>query len=310
MTTFKKARDFEGLRAEIRNRVANADQDIKISSEGAACKALAEPFPDYDKASSEEVISGTNNNWIVLGRDRPGSRFSGYGGKGHTQAGSIDLVVGRGSPNPREVDNNERKLYADPNFYSDAARIHISQKTDIDNNFGIVKGSQGIADAKSGIGIKADNVRVVAREGIKLVTGTDVTNSKGGQVRAKVGVDIIAGNDDTDLQPMVKGENLVDAMERVVRHIEALNGIVDSFLQYQMEYNSALANHFHITKFPGKTTTPSIPVQGAGIKAMMDMLQKTKVSLMMHKQNLALYEASYLLLSGENWILSRYNNVN
>jgi hypothetical protein len=219
MTTFKKARDFEGLRAEVRNRVANADQDIKISSEGAACRALAEPFPDYDKASSEEVISGTSNNWIVLGRDRPGSRFSGYGGKGHTQAGSIDLVVGRGSPNPREVDNNERKLYADPNFYSDAARIHISQKTDIDNNFGIVKGSQGIADAKSGIGIKADNVRVVAREGIKLVTGTDVTNSKGGQVRAKVGVDIIAGNDDTDLQPMVKGESLVDAMERGVRHI-------------------------------------------------------------------------------------------
>ena len=84
-----------------------------------------EPIPKYIRAGGEWV-QNKGNSWIVLGRDRPGSRSSGYGGQGHTQASSIDLCVGRGSPVPSSSDN------LDPNFGADAARIYISQKANID----------------------------------------------------------------------------------------------------------------------------------------------------------------------------------
>lgn len=59
----------------------------------------------------------------------------------------------------------------DNSFQTDAARIYISQLTDIDANFGIDPGKTGYMKERSGIGIKADGVRVIGREGIKLITG-------------------------------------------------------------------------------------------------------------------------------------------
>src|SRR5690606_205536 len=151
--------------------------------------------------------------WIVLGRDRPGSRITGYGGRGDTQAGSIDLVVGRGSWLAKSHNDDGEKMYAEPNFDFDAARIHVSQKTDIDKNFNLVPGNVGDSRTRSGIGIKADGVRIIGREGIKLVTGVDRVNSQGGDIESVRGVDIIANNDDRDLQPLVKGNNLTEALE-------------------------------------------------------------------------------------------------
>ena len=53
-----------------------------------------EGFCDWLPSTSERIINHDNNQFIVLGRDRTGPRDTGYGGKGHTQAGKIDIVVG------------------------------------------------------------------------------------------------------------------------------------------------------------------------------------------------------------------------
>ena len=98
------------------------------TTSGVFGDVILEPIPKYIKAQSEKTYSHGNSH-IVLGRDRPASRASGYGGQGHTGCSSIDLVVGRGGPSPGATEN------VDPNFRSDGARIHISQKTDIDTNF-------------------------------------------------------------------------------------------------------------------------------------------------------------------------------
>ena len=135
---------------------------------GVFCDYMTEPIPIFIDANCEKVIDH-GNSWIVLGRDRPASRASGYGGQGHTQASSIDIVVGR---NPTST------VPVDPSFSSDAARIYISQKSDIDEYFGIAEG-RGNAKTKSAIAIKADALRFISREGIKLVTGTDKKNSQG-----------------------------------------------------------------------------------------------------------------------------------
>ena len=84
------------------------------------------------------------------------------------------------------------------NFGADAARIYISQLTNVDTNFGISEGKTGLLKARSAVAIKADGVRIVAREGIKLVTQTDVVNSQGGlsPINDIYGIDLIAMNDE------------------------------------------------------------------------------------------------------------------
>ena len=83
----------------------------------------------------------------------------------------------------------------------DAARIYISQKTDVDKNFGIVPGSVGNLEAKSAIAAKADSIRIIGRMGIKLVTGTDQKDSAGTDLSAVYGLDLIAGNADEKYTP-------------------------------------------------------------------------------------------------------------
>jgi hypothetical protein len=214
---------------------------------------LFEAVPKRINAPSEHVIAGTNNTWIVLGRDRPASLGSGYGATGVNNAGAIDICAGMmaGSKTGAQQISNVH-----PNMASDAARIYISAKTDIDENFGLADGKQqklneGSTKGKSGIGIKADGVRIVARaNGIKLITGKGNFNNTGvlGEVDSNGNalvpndlgsIELIAGNDSTDialseiipepilaiikaffptplpdkikkLQPMVKGDNLVN----------------------------------------------------------------------------------------------------
>lgn len=298
----KKARNLGGLPSTV---AAN-----QSSTEGAFNTPLREPVPIYNASPSENVISGGNNSYIVLGRDRPSVLASGYGGKGHTQCGSIDIVVGRMSPDPKEIDEDGNQIIVEPNFYSDAARIHISQKTDVDKNFGLVQGSLGNSEGRSAIALKADHIRLMGREGIKIITRTDLKNSRGGDVRSVGGIDLIAGNDDEDLQPFVKGKNMVEAMTEMATQIDKLNGIVDSLLMIQMQFNKALSGHFHHSPFFGIPTSPSIPVVQAGVQVMLKHFKDTKKSLMAHKGNLQFYKASYLTVSGDKWILSRYNNVN
>jgi len=266
---------------------------------------VIETIPMY-LANDRETVIGCNrkvNAQIVLGVDRPSSRFSGYGGKGHTEASSVDIVVGRMGAFPKHV-------YVDPNFNTDAARISVSQKTDVDTNFKLNPGTVGIAPAKSAVTLKADGIRLVAREGIKLVTGIDKKNSQGGDNVSIVGIDLIAGNFDEDMQPIPKGNNVAEALARMCDHMSKLNGIVDHLLTTQMNFNESLTHHYHYSPWYGNPTTPSDSVVGKGIKTMIDFLQETKRSLITHKTNLVNFKHTYLVSSGRKYINSRWNHTN
>lgn len=82
--------------------------------------------------------------------------------------------------------------------------------------------------------MKADSVRITARESIKLVTGTDNENSQGGRIDVPRGIDLIGANDDQDMQPLVKGSNLLECLDDMNENISALNGIVMDFLTQQL----------------------------------------------------------------------------
>lgn len=305
----KKAIDIQGYfqrSAEILNGV---DPSLRITKRGIGGDQLPEPIPEFVKSDCETVYKGQNNSFIVLGRDRPASRLSGYGGSGDTQASMVDIVVGRMASKPMSQDEQGNAIYADPNFKVDAARIYISQKTDIDENFELADGNVGNSKTKSAIGLKADGIRIVAREGIKLVTRTDKVNSQGGEVKSVSGIDLIAGNDDKDLQPMAKGTNLAEALDRIVFHIDKLNGIVDYFLMQQIQMNIALTTHTHLVPILG-TTLLAPAVVSSGITTVKNLSLTSKIDLAKHKANLKTFKKTYLTKAGKKYINSKYNKVN
>ncbi len=310
MSNSKRAIDVEGWFSRNSELLkAGTAGSTRAHHIGVAGDALVEACPQYIKAPCENVIEGQNNSMIVLGRDRPGSRLSGYGGMGDTQASMIDLCVGRMAWNPKSDDGAGNVVFADPNFTIDSARIYISQKTDIDENFNLVDGNVGKSQAKSAIGLKADAIRVIAREGIKLVTRTDPKNSQGADVKEIVGIDLIAGNDDEKLQPIPVGDNLVEFSERILDHINALNGIVTTFVMQQMQFNAALSHHTHLLPILGMTLNAPV-VTSSGLSTVMSNAQTTMVDLAKHKSNLVNCRMNYLTKAGKGYINSRYNKVN
>ena len=262
----------------------------------------------------------------MLGRDRPAGRGSGY--INNTQAGAIDIVVGRGAPCPKKYQPEPKKkdtkkqlrnkqMWLDPNFAFDAARIYISQKTDVDKNFDLADGKVGVATAKSAVALKADGIRIIAREGIKLVTHVDGYNSQGGEVASVNGIDLIANNDDELLQPLVKGENMIEALKKLVTHVDKLTGIVDAIMTYQSHLNRKVTHHTHLAPqkvitVPGGViweTCPSFPVISAGIKEAIDQLSQSKRSMMLLKTNLGIFTQKYFNPACDGYINSRHNNT-
>ena len=285
------------------------DQEAGIAARGLNNDPSPDPAPIFEPAAAEKVLSNNTNASIVLGRDRPSNIASGYGGMGATGAGAIDIVAGRGPADP--------STYVDPNFISDAARIHISQTTDIDKNFNIAKGHMGQAKGRSGIGIKADGVRIIGREGIKLVTeGRGSKNSQGGKIRSTVGIDLIAGNDTNDfgrtsnLQPIVKGHELVNAMEAMMDLMDDLAAMVAAIGNSQIRMNTVLAAHVHISPFGGAPTTPSFPLQLASITSNTLLAVEVTAPMKIHRINTAGFRLNTLKVGGPDWICSRHNNVN
>lgn len=305
----KKAIDLEGFLKRNSQILESSDPTFKISKRGIGGNSLPEPVPEFVEAECETVYKGQNNSYIVLGRDRPASRLSGYGGSGDTQASMIDLVVGRMASSPRSQDEEGNIISTDPDFKVDAARIYISQKTDIDENFELADGNVGNSKTKSAVGIKADGIRLVAREGIKLVTRTDKVNSQGGEVKSVSGIDLIAGNDDSDLQPLSKGDNLAEALGRIVFHIDKLNGIVDYFLMQQIQMNIALTTHTHLIPILG-TTLLAPAVVSSGLSTVKNLALTSKIDLAKHKANLKTFKKTYLSKAGKKYINSKYNKVN
>ena len=265
---------------------------------------LLEAIPQYIQAQDEKVTSHGNSH-IVFGRDRNASRASGYGGQGHTQASSIDMVVGRGGASP------DATINVDPNFRTDAARIYISQKSDIDQYFNLASGDQGNLTARSAIGIKADGVRIIGRDGIKLVTRTEPQNSKDGSASYN-GIELIACNDETDIQSIVKGENLVEALQELEARLSELSSIVLNHLKDQLQFNLKVASHTHtgVSSFGAVTTVPSVALVPAGIQATMDAAEGMLDNYKNRINTNILWKTKYLNSASSKYICSKYNKVN
>lgn len=312
----RKANILTTLPSGTQNDILSLPSDERNQRLGIGCDVQIESQPVYSKAPCETVQEGSNNQYIVFGRDRNGPRYVSskydngdslgpYGPKGYTGCGMIDMVVGRFDPQSSISDYE-----VDPDFIKDSARIYISQLTDIDSNFHIGRKENRQNEGRSGIGIKADAVRIVGRENIKLVTKTDKKNSLGGEIYRADGIEQIAGNDERDLQPIPKGDNLQECIEHLTNHVQKQNGIINSFIEYQMDYNEKISTHTHISPFYALPTMPSEVLMIEGRKILLQMMKDVKVGIINHRINLSNYTSKYLKESGRKYINSRYNKVN
>lgn len=281
----------------------------------------------YKNAPNEKIIS-KNGAFLVLGTDRPNSEASGYGAKGSGRAATIDLVVGRMS-SARGGKGVKDGTYVDNNFASDAARIYISQQTDIDTNFGIVEGSVGNPRARSAVGIKADGVRIFGREGIKIVTGKGndwkgfalkgETNSLGGKISQPApGIELIAGNNVEPrevrsftgrretiqtLQPVAMGYNTRDSLRELSDVLDDILGAIINFALIQTAINTQITTAFASSAvFPphgaaagaiGTSNTVGLPSQ------VLNPLYHARVNKTYE------WELNYLYPFSYKWICSR-----
>jgi hypothetical protein len=212
----------------------------------------------------------------------------------------------------RERDDNGNLIRANPDFKIDAARIYISQKSDIDEYFELPDGTVGNAIAASAIALKADEIRLVARGGIKLVTGLDFRNSRGERIIKTVGIDLIGGawnQSSSDLQPLVKGDNLVDALSELSGQIDDLREIVYSFLKYQRSINMGLLQHQHNSNWPGGPNAPSTSLFQQCTRANVQLLSQTETSIVSHQANQKMWESNYLSEVFASSILSAHNTT-
>lgn len=320
------SKELKRLNEETEIALKSVPEDVIIRQEGIGNRPKLEKVPKFNRAPTEWVKQGIGtNSWIVLGRDRPQSPASGYGGIGATQCGAIDLCVGRvgdwktitnlkrggeGSRGPR----TKRELVADNDFLRDAARIYISERTDVDDYFGIAPGKAGGLNGLSAIAVKADSVRIIGREGIKLVTRTDEKNSKGANMDAVMGIDIIAGNDSSDLQPMVKGENLRDLLRYMVEDIQNITSMIHSISLSQAALETILASHSHTVISPiGLPIGQAAPSPELAIATGLSQVKRLTFDVPAQIKKVfenVLLEIEFLKPVGTKYICSKSNHVN
>jgi hypothetical protein len=142
------------------------------------------------------------------------------------------------------------------------------------------------------------------------VTGTDAKNSQGGDVSGKSGIEIVAMNDTTTLQPMVLGDNLQLALITVIDNLEAIAKIMHGYIKYQMKYNQALQQHTHITPFFALPALPSETAIISGITCDIETATRTELSVLKHLTNLQGIKHNFFTESGDSFINSRLNKVN
>ena len=286
-----------------------------VPSPSGLYHTIGPPQTIHFKAARNGLHMQQGGSYIVLGSDRPTSVRSGYGAKGAQNAATIDLVVGRmSSAHPKPG------TFVDNSFFADAARIYISQLTNVDTNFGLASGGKSLSQrASSAVVLKADAIRIIGREGIKIVTGQGEgvkgfgggePNSRGGKIkRPAPPIELIAGNNIGQrtipgtpyktggtvdlLQPIPLGKNVRDGLEELSDIVGELWSAVFNFALLQSGMNVA----FGVSPFPW---------QPAAMAAMQPSIFTGVLNSLWHtRANVTMWKLNYLNPAGYKYICSR-----
>ena len=202
----------------------------------------------------------------------------------------------------------------------------MTAKGDIDEYFGIAAGQSGRSNSSAAIAIKSTDLRLISRNSIKLVTRTDPSNENLAPIDTSIsGIELIAGNDDSDLQPIVKGDYLVEALTDLADRVFKVAETLEHFIKQQADFNSVLASHTHpdalnilfgvVAGGSPTAVTEGKTLQDFQTKIQGELTTSFMVSSMLpdiqkHKVNIENFKNQYLSPAGDDYINSRHNKVN
>ncbi len=315
---FKKTVDQSKLCKDVKIRV---EQDKRFGKRrGIRNKPIDDALPTYEKAQAEKIITDSNNNFIIMGRDRPTHPASGYGREGATSAARIDLIAGMASSFPSKGPDGNivygppcSGTVVNPNFAMDGARVYISQKAKIDKYMGLAQTPRDLpsADGSSAIGLKADAIRIHARSDVKIVTGQGKFENAGekgerlahGGLNERVGsISFIAGNGADiagALQPVIKGDNLTQCLHEMFSIMSELYAMVKANSDHISQLNTSTGAHIHNLAAPAPIPTIPSPSQlpFAAVLSVLDMVERASAEVM--SQRIRTVAERYLKINDE-----------
>ena len=312
-------------REERARQLLSNVEKMKISGLAGYSK-VASPGAPLLAAEDDKALRGPHNHEIRFCRDRSdlNGYFDGYGSKSDARCSAIDIVVGRFPEkfalieDPKTGRKSKEELVSLVDFKDDAARIYISQRCDIDRYFLPKSFYRSVPTfersiAKSGIAIKADDVRIISRSGpLRIGTlGSGVKMASGGKDDFKSGVHLIGGMNSTtnkSLQPMVLGDNLVEAMNKLVKMISKNHACISNMWQHQLMMNLELCMHYHVSPFFGIPTMPPSNLSNM-IKPVVSLYSETGQNLVLARTSISTSLLPYLKNSNK-YICSPHHKVN
>jgi len=240
----------------------------------------------YNAPSSAKVIEN-DGAYIVMGQVPIGpSETSGYGAIG-LPADSIDLVVGRGSALNKGTGPKQGEV-VNSNHTSDAARIYICRLTDVDQTFNIESHPRSLPSGpRSAVVAKADHIRIVGRDGIKIVTGKvfstfggEEKNSVGGNILPAPKIDLVAGNNYDNVQGVALGERTEECLQELNNIIGQIWSAVYNLALLQTGFNTTVGVN------PLPWIASAAPPANMGIyTAVLNSLYQTRTSATMWQLN-------------------------
>ena len=123
-------------------------------------------------------------------------------------------------------------------------------------------------------------------------------------------------NDDSDMQPMVKGNNLVACLKEMSKQINKLRDSLLTVLDYQRNLTQGLITHTHFSPFFGSPTSPDFTtLMPKGIEVLVNTALNVEIPMMIEDtMDSTGFVTKYLSSPGgmrsSRYILSKYNNTN
>lgn len=261
------------------------------------------PNINYDINSS---IIKNNNSYIVLGRDAPSGPGTGKSKSG-ARCDSMDFVCGPLAAVSAAAKNSD--IFVNSSFNADAARIYLSEFTDLDESVGLPPTSNMPFENRSAFAAIADNAAIKGRLGVKIATSPHGDyNSKGGRISSGSGIELIANSNETDLQPLVKGSNLEAALGSIY---DRLNELTDAIMDISFEnikLMQALTAHTHVS--PIGPVTPSLDLPITTIPSILIVANAGPINGLKTKLNILFDEIDYTFSLGSKYINSDFNRTN
>ena len=266
-------------------------------------------LPVYNAPINSKSLN-MDDSWICLGPDAPQGPGTGQGKTG-TRAASVDIVCGRLAAIASAAKNENG--FVNNSFQYDAARLYVSHLTNVDESTSLptVDGGNQPFEERAGLVGIADNVALKGRLGVKIVTAPPgESNSAGGLISSGTGIELIAKSDASSVQPLVKGDNLVDALGAIYSRIDELNDAIMDIAAENIALSAALAAHVHPVILPAMIAGPSPVLIAPAIKAGMTNAWSGPITGIKRKLNLLFDEINYTYSVGSKYINSDLNRTN